>query len=168
MHKRDNVKTMPERRLGPCAPRLHTYRGSSAPAKGTRPHVLSPSELGMHSSHSNYIPDYLHNPRLPAIAGSYFSGHRPVPAKGESSLHVTNTTYSGLQEHRIIVYTATGQKAKPKVHLSMESTVTAGGLAGDKKKRMRGTHNIPALSGKGDVVPFKLQQPLVVIAAHHR
>jgi hypothetical protein len=43
---------------------------------------------------------------------------------GESSLHVTNTTYSGLQEHRIIVYTATGQKAKPKVHLSMESTVT--------------------------------------------
>jgi hypothetical protein len=37
---------------------------------------------------------------------------------------VTNTTYSGLQEHRIIVYTATGQKAKPKVHLSTESTVT--------------------------------------------
>jgi hypothetical protein len=42
----------------------------------------------------------------------------------ESSLHVTNITYSGLQEHRIIVYTATGQKAKPKVHLSTESTVT--------------------------------------------
>jgi hypothetical protein len=42
----------------------------------------------------------------------------------ESSFHVTNTTYSGLQEHRIIVYTATGQKAKPKVHLSTESTVT--------------------------------------------
>jgi hypothetical protein len=42
----------------------------------------------------------------------------------ESSLHVTNTTYSGLQEHRIIVYTATGQKAKLKVHLSTESTVT--------------------------------------------
>jgi hypothetical protein len=42
----------------------------------------------------------------------------------ESSLHVTYTTYSGLQEHRIIVYTATGQKAKPKVHLSTESTVT--------------------------------------------
>jgi hypothetical protein len=42
----------------------------------------------------------------------------------ESSLHVTNTTYSGLQEHRILVYTATGQKAKPKVHLSKESTVT--------------------------------------------
>jgi hypothetical protein len=40
----------------------------------------------------------------------------------ESSLHVTNTTYSGLQEHRTIVYTATGQKAKPKVHLSTEST----------------------------------------------
>jgi hypothetical protein len=39
----------------------------------------------------------------------------------ESSLHVTNTAYSGLQEHRIIVYTATGQKAKPKVHLSTES-----------------------------------------------
>jgi hypothetical protein len=38
----------------------------------------------------------------------------------ESSLHVTNTTYSGLQQHRIIVYTATGQKAKPKVHLSIE------------------------------------------------
>jgi hypothetical protein len=36
----------------------------------------------------------------------------------ESSLHVTNTTYSGLQEHRIIVYTATGQKAQPKVHLA--------------------------------------------------
>jgi hypothetical protein len=31
-------------------------------------------------------------------------------------------TGSGLQEHRIIVYTATGQKAKPKVHLSTEST----------------------------------------------
>jgi hypothetical protein len=42
----------------------------------------------------------------------------------ESSLHVTKTTYSGLQEHRIIVYTATGQKAKPKGHLSTESTVT--------------------------------------------
>jgi hypothetical protein len=42
----------------------------------------------------------------------------------ESSLHATNTTYSGLQEHRIIVYTATGQKAKPKVHLSTESTDT--------------------------------------------
>jgi hypothetical protein len=33
----------------------------------------------------------------------------------ESSLHVTNTIYSGLQEHRIIVYTATGQKAMPKI-----------------------------------------------------
>jgi hypothetical protein len=32
---------------------------------------------------------------------------------------------SGLQKHRIIVYTATGQKAKPKVHLSTENTVTA-------------------------------------------
>jgi hypothetical protein len=42
----------------------------------------------------------------------------------ESSLHVTNTAYSGLQEHRIIVHTATGQKAKPKLHLSTESTVT--------------------------------------------
>jgi hypothetical protein len=42
----------------------------------------------------------------------------------ESSFQVTNTTYSGLQEHRIIVYTATGQKAKPKVHLSTETTVT--------------------------------------------
>jgi hypothetical protein len=30
----------------------------------------------------------------------------------ESSLQVTKTTYSGLQEHRIIVYTATGQKAR--------------------------------------------------------
>jgi hypothetical protein len=27
MHKRENVKIMPERRLGPCAPRLHTYLG---------------------------------------------------------------------------------------------------------------------------------------------
>jgi hypothetical protein len=36
----------------------------------------------------------------------------------ESSLQVTKTTYSGLQEHRIIVYTATGQKAQPKVHMS--------------------------------------------------
>jgi hypothetical protein len=42
----------------------------------------------------------------------------------ESSLQVTKTTYSGLQEHRIIVYTATGQKAKPKVHLSTKTTVT--------------------------------------------
>jgi hypothetical protein len=42
----------------------------------------------------------------------------------ESSLQVTKATYSGLQEHRIIVNTATGQKAKPKVHLSTECTVT--------------------------------------------
>jgi hypothetical protein len=28
----------------------------------------------------------------------------------EISLHVTNTTYSGLQEHRIVVYTATFQR----------------------------------------------------------
>jgi hypothetical protein len=42
----------------------------------------------------------------------------------ESSLQVTKTTYSGLQEHRIIVYTATGQKAKPKVHLSTKTTDT--------------------------------------------
>jgi hypothetical protein len=51
---------------------------------------------------------------------------RPNTARpyGESSLHVTNTTFSGLQEHRIIVYTAAGQKAKPMVHLSTESTVT--------------------------------------------
>jgi hypothetical protein len=42
----------------------------------------------------------------------------------ESSLQVTQTTYSGLQEHRIIVYTATQQKAKPKVHLSTENTDT--------------------------------------------
>jgi hypothetical protein len=34
----------------------------------------------------------------------------------ESSLQVTKATYSGLQEHRIIVYTATGQKAKPKAY----------------------------------------------------
>jgi hypothetical protein len=42
----------------------------------------------------------------------------------ESSLQVTKTTYSGLQEHRIIVYTATGQKAKPKVRMSTETTDT--------------------------------------------
>jgi hypothetical protein len=30
----------------------------------------------------------------------------------ESSLQVTKTTYSGLQEHRIVEYTATGQKAR--------------------------------------------------------
>jgi hypothetical protein len=51
-------------------------------------------------------------------------GHGATVAARESSLHVTNTTYSGLQEHKIIVYTATGQKAKPKVDLSTESTVT--------------------------------------------
>jgi hypothetical protein len=28
-----------------------------------------------------------------------------IDTERESSLHVTNTTYSGLQEHRIIVYT---------------------------------------------------------------
>jgi hypothetical protein len=33
-------------------------------------------------------------------------------------LQVTKTTFSGLQDQRIIVYTATGQKAKPKVHMS--------------------------------------------------
>jgi hypothetical protein len=48
----------------------------------------------------------------------------------ESSLYVTNTTYSGLQEHRIIVYTATVQKAKPKVHLTFISNV---GLSHAKK-----------------------------------
>jgi hypothetical protein len=31
-----------------------------------------------------------------------------------SSLQVTKTTYSGLQEHRIMKYTATGHKAKAK------------------------------------------------------
>jgi hypothetical protein len=47
----------------------------------------------------------------------------------ERSLQVTKTTYSGLQEHRSIVYTVTGQKAKPKVlpyivHMSPETTDT--------------------------------------------
>jgi hypothetical protein len=36
-------------------------------------------------------------------------------------LQATTTTFSGLQEHRIIVYTATGRKAKPKVHMSTET-----------------------------------------------
>jgi hypothetical protein len=34
----------------------------------------------------------------------------------------TKTTYCGLQEHRIIVYTATGQKVKLKVRMSTETT----------------------------------------------
>jgi hypothetical protein len=42
----------------------------------------------------------------------------------ESSLKVTKTNFSGLQQHRTIVYTATGQKAKPKVHMSTETTDT--------------------------------------------
>jgi hypothetical protein len=42
----------------------------------------------------------------------------------ESSLQVAKTTYSGLQEHRIIVYTVTGQKAKLKVRMSTETTDT--------------------------------------------
>jgi hypothetical protein len=63
MHETEIVVTKPERGLGPCAPRLHTcLRGLSA-RKRTRPHVLSPSGHGMHSSHSNYIPECLHNPR---------------------------------------------------------------------------------------------------------
>jgi hypothetical protein len=40
----------------------------------------------------------------------------------ESMLQATKTTYSGLQEHRINQYTATGQKAKPKEHMSTETT----------------------------------------------
>jgi succinate-acetate transporter protein len=43
---------------------------------------------------------------------------------GENSLQVTETTYSGLQEHRSIMYTATGQKAKPKERMSTEVTGT--------------------------------------------
>jgi hypothetical protein len=43
--------------------------------KRTRPHVLSPSDHGMHSSHSNYIPDYLHNPR--------WGFHQPEMVLGE-------------------------------------------------------------------------------------
>jgi hypothetical protein len=43
----------------------------------------------------------------------------------ESELVTSNeTTYGGLQEHGIIVYTATGQKAKPKVRMSTETTDT--------------------------------------------
>jgi hypothetical protein len=42
----------------------------------------------------------------------------------ESSLQVTKTTDRGLQERRIIVYTAAGQKAKLKVHMSTETTDT--------------------------------------------
>jgi hypothetical protein len=42
----------------------------------------------------------------------------------ERELVTCNEHHSDLQEHRIIVYTAAGQKAKPKVHLSMESTNT--------------------------------------------
>jgi hypothetical protein len=41
----------------------------------------------------------------------------------ESSLQVMKTTYSGLQEHRIIVYTATGQKAMPKVHMTRKPQI---------------------------------------------
>jgi hypothetical protein len=39
-----------------------------------------------------------------------------------SSLQVTKTTYSGLQEHRIMKYTATGHKAKAKEQMSTETT----------------------------------------------
>jgi hypothetical protein len=39
-------------------------------------------------------------------------------------LRVTKTTYSGIQEHRIMKYTATGQKAKPKERMSTETTDT--------------------------------------------
>jgi hypothetical protein len=42
----------------------------------------------------------------------------------ESSLQVTKTTCIGLQEHRIIKYTAAGQKAKPKERKSTETTDT--------------------------------------------
>jgi hypothetical protein len=41
-----------------------------------------------------------------------------------SSLQVTKTTYSGLQEHRIMKYTATGHKAKAKEQMSTETTDT--------------------------------------------
>jgi hypothetical protein len=51
---------------------------------------------------------------------------RPMQEKNNraSSLQVTKTTYSGLQEHRIIKNTATGQNAKPKVRMSTETTDT--------------------------------------------
>jgi hypothetical protein len=42
----------------------------------------------------------------------------------ESSLQAKKTTYSGLQEHRIIVYTATGQKTKAKGTKATETTDT--------------------------------------------
>jgi hypothetical protein len=47
-----------------------------------------------------------------------------VVVRRESSLQETKTTYSGLQEHGIIKYTATGQKTKPKERMSTESTDT--------------------------------------------
>jgi hypothetical protein len=42
----------------------------------------------------------------------------------ESSLQVSKTTYSALQEHRSIQHTATGQKAKPQERMSTETTDT--------------------------------------------
>jgi hypothetical protein len=42
----------------------------------------------------------------------------------ERSLQVTKTIYSGLQEHRSIKYTATGQSTKPKERMSTDTTDT--------------------------------------------
>jgi hypothetical protein len=38
-----------------------------------------------------------------------------------SSLQVTKTTYSGLQEHKNMKYTATGHKAKAKEQMSTDT-----------------------------------------------
>jgi hypothetical protein len=42
----------------------------------------------------------------------------------ESSQQVSNITYTGLHEHRIIEYTATGQKTNSKERMSTETTAT--------------------------------------------
>jgi hypothetical protein len=46
-------------------------------------------------------------------------------------LQVTKTTGNGLQVHRSTEYTETGQKAKPKEHMNIETTDIGWGLKDD-------------------------------------
>jgi hypothetical protein len=54
-----------------------------------------------------------------------FSKDAAIPAFDrvlQCGLQVSKTTYNGLQEQRTNEYTATGQKAKPKKHVSTKTT----------------------------------------------
>jgi hypothetical protein len=79
-------------------------------------------------------------------------------APRESSLFVTKVIYSGFQEHRIIAYTATGQKQyRQKEHMSTENTDT-GHSNKHQQRNMRkvSTHVSPTPLGHLNSVSPKL------------